>query len=67
MVQIKDNGVGFDTVPTQKSNHISLATKITKERLSFLNQGNNKKIDFNISSVPNIGTDVSFSIPVKYS
>ncbi|MGH1335474.1 MAG: tetratricopeptide repeat protein [Aureispira sp.] len=67
VVQIKDNGVGFDTEQTQKSNHISLATKITKERLSFLNQGNNKKIDFNISSIPNMGTAVSFSIPVQYS
>lgn len=67
VVHIEDNGVGFDTIQPQKSDHISLATKITKERLVFLNQGNASKIDFNISSVPNVGTAVSFSIPVQYS
>lgn len=66
-VYIKDNGVGFDVIQPKKSNHISLATKITKERLGFLNQGNQNKIGFNISSVPNMGTAVSFSIPVQYS
>lgn len=66
VVCIMDNGVGFDTNNAQKSDHVSLATKITKERLGFLNQGNNHKIDFNIASAPNAGTTVSFSIPVQY-
>ena len=67
VVHIEDNGVGFEEAQPQKSDHISLATKITKERLNFLNQGNTNKIDFTISSVPNVGTAVSFSIPVQYS
>ncbi|MFK7799729.1 MAG: histidine kinase [Aureispira sp.] len=67
VVYITDNGVGFDTSNPKKSDHVSLATKITKERLSFLNQGNNHKIDFNIASAPNAGTTVFFSIPVQYN
>lgn len=66
-IYVEDNGVGFDVIQPKKSNHISLATKITKERLELLNQGNQDKIGFNISSTPNMGTAVSFSIPVQYS
>ena len=35
---IEDDGVGFDALPEKKSNHESLAIKITKERMDVLRE-----------------------------
>lgn len=66
VIKIQDNGVGLNPKKTADSKHISLATKITKERLDFLNKNNSKKINFDISSILPFGTLVSFAIPIKY-
>lgn len=66
IVSIQDNGIGFDenSVKTsEKKNHISLATLITEERLSFFNKKTPKKIYFNIQKLPTNGTLVLFKIP----
>lgn len=66
-ISIKDNGLGFSEEhhTEQHRNRRSLAIKITKERLDFINQKRNSKIYFNIDSVLSKGTLVTFSIPLK--
>lgn len=66
LVKVQDNGIGLHPKKTDESNHISLATKITKERLNFLNKGNSQKINFDVSSILPLGTLVAFRIPVKH-
>lgn len=65
-ITVKDNGLGMTNSPsTANKEHESRALSITKERLSFLNKKQAKKIDFDITSSPNNGTIVSFHIPFK--
>jgi len=66
IVKIQDNGIGIGAKKTEESEHVSLATKITKERLDFLNKNTHQKINFDISPILPSGTLVSFVIPVKY-
>lgn len=66
IIKIQDNGVGLSLKKSPNPKHISLATKITKERLDFLNKNKDKKINFDISSTLPSGTLVSFAIPIKY-
>lgn len=63
---VKDNGLGMTKNPASTNKeHESRALSITKERLSFLNKKQTKKIDFEIISNPNNGTVISFHIPFK--
>ena len=65
-VRVLDNGIGLDILNNSSNNkHVSLATTITKERLSFLNQNKSKKIHFQMSNASPRGTLVSFTIPLK--
>lgn len=68
-IKIEDNGVGYKTSSKQstKPSHHSLATTITKERLSFLNKSQTHDIHFTIESKEPSGTIVSFIIPLKYT
>lgn len=66
-VDVKDNGVGFETGRSREGNtdKKSLALQITRERLELLNRGKRRKIHFHLESAPGSGTKVSFSIPLK--
>lgn len=66
-VDVKDNGVGFETGNSREGNtdKKSLALQITRERLELLNRGKRRKIHFTLESAPGSGTKVSFSIPLK--
>ncbi|WP_052597271.1 histidine kinase [Aureispira sp. CCB-QB1] len=67
-IKVYDNGVGLEAnnKPNDQKKHQSLALKITKERLQFLNKKRGKKIFFNMKSLPSKGTLVSFSLPLNY-
>ncbi len=67
---IEDDGVGFVARPEKKSNHESLAIKITKERMDVLFNNSEKDIAINIIDKKTIntllhGVKVSFVIPYK--
>jgi tetratricopeptide (TPR) repeat protein len=67
IVVISDNGLGFNKQKSE-SEHISMATTITKERLELLNKGKIKKTTFSISEASsnktNKGVKISFEIPI---
>lgn len=67
IVQVVDNGKGFDSTEENKkeSDHVSLATSITKDRLELLNRRRQQKIQFRIQSEVGKGTTVVFSIPME--
>ena len=67
VISVRDNGIGLAEAAenTQPSEHVSLATIITKERLQFLNQYKRRKIIFDIRDVSPKGVLVSFSIPLN--
>ncbi|MGH1339219.1 MAG: histidine kinase [Aureispira sp.] len=66
-ILIKDNGVGYDPTKTgQGKEHISHATRITKERIDWLNKKNTKNITFETLSAPQKGTIVNFHLPLDY-
>ncbi|WP_405604519.1 histidine kinase [Polaribacter sp. Asnod1-A03] len=62
---IEDNGVGFNQTKKEKSNHKSVALKVTKERIQNLSKYNL----FSIEEIKNkgkvTGTKVTFKIPLK--
>jgi LytS/YehU family sensor histidine kinase len=66
--EAKDNGVGLNQNVTKSTEHRSLATVITSERLELINKGRSKKATFTISeSFPGHkrkGVKVNFRIPV---
>ncbi len=74
--EVEDNGVGIlDSSAKQqgtKSNHRSLATTITKERLDMLNKNRRNKIRYEMVDLGTLGnrettgTRVVFSIPFKH-
>lgn len=65
-VTITDNGVGLnEKLNEKKEGHISHATEITKERLNILNRSKSSAIVFNLTSLPDKGTMVEFSIPIN--
>ncbi|MGB3948803.1 MAG: histidine kinase [Bacteroidia bacterium] len=64
--EIIDNGKGFDNSKNEKTNHQSLAIKITKERLQYYNNKVNNSIRFeNIIDATGaiVGAKVFFEIP----
>lgn len=63
IIQITDNGRGFDKNEQVNKNHVSQAIKITQERLDLLNKGKNKKVQIKVLSEIGIGTTISFVIP----
>lgn len=66
-VIVEDNGIGIDAAAANSSSeHQSLATKITSERLAVLNKYQQEKLYFEISSLEPSGTSVSFKIPLQY-
>lgn len=67
-INVRDNGIGLEASNRAKTDkkHTSLALKITKERLHFLNKKRGKNIFFNIKSLESKGTLVSFSLPLTY-
>ena len=65
-ILIQDNGVGFDAhQETSPKEHVSHATRITKERIDLLNKKNSKPITFQTTSVPQQGTTVTFHLPLE--
>lgn len=66
-VSIQDNGIGLKASQAIQKNkeHTSLAVKITKERLLFLNKGGSK-INFDMKELETQGTLVAFSLPLQY-
>ncbi|BDS10765.1 tetratricopeptide repeat-containing sensor histidine kinase [Aureispira anguillae] len=67
-IEVKDNGIGLENSlasPSVKT-HKSLAVKITKDRLHFLNKKRGNKIYFDMKGLENKGTLVSFSLPLSY-
>ncbi|MGH1337643.1 MAG: histidine kinase [Aureispira sp.] len=65
-ILVKDNGVGFN-VNEEKVNkqHVSHATRITKERIDLLNKKNAENITFKTRSIPKKGTTVIFHLPLE--
>jgi tetratricopeptide (TPR) repeat protein len=72
LFEVEDDGIGREQAEELKQfgngNHVSLATAITKERLSILNKGIRKKIILTIVDLKepngvNKGTKVIFNIP----
>ncbi|BDS15230.1 tetratricopeptide repeat-containing sensor histidine kinase [Aureispira anguillae] len=64
-IEVKDNGLGIsNTTSLEHKKHQSRALSITKERLKFLNNKQNRKIDFDIKS-DHTGTIISFRIPFQ--
>lgn len=67
-ISVSDNGIGLETSYREKSDkkHTSLALKITKERLHFLNKKRGNNMFFDIKNLDTSGTLVSFSLPLTY-
>ncbi|BDS10766.1 tetratricopeptide repeat-containing sensor histidine kinase [Aureispira anguillae] len=67
-IEVKDNGIGLENSLASSSvkTHKSLAVKITKDRLHFLNKKRGNKIYFDMKGLENKGTLVSFSLPLVY-
>lgn len=67
MVSVQDNGLGLahNKQDGQDKNHVSLATVITKERITYLNKKSLRKIHFELSSVSPSGTLVAFDLPLR--
>jgi LytS/YehU family sensor histidine kinase len=71
--EVKDNGIGMErsfAIKEDKKSHQSLATKITRERLSILNRSKQGKIKLLIEEMKDafnnvVGTQVSFNIPLR--
>jgi hypothetical protein len=72
--EVEDDGVGrekaFEIESRQKSRHVSMATSITRDRLSTLNKKLKRKINLEIIDLKDdtgkgVGTRVEFGIPVK--
>ena len=65
-ISVEDNGIGYSPPSSHAtSTHNSLATKITQERLLFLNKNQANDIHFSIKPAQPSGTIVSFIIPLK--
>ena len=66
-LEITDNGVGILASTGIKSEHQSLATKITKERIELLKRSLKKEITFSVKPTEEgSGTAVFFLLPFKY-
>lgn len=75
IIEVEDDGIGINkALASQKEgakNHVSLATKISKERLENLNKLEKGKISMEIVDLADIdplqhGTKVTFKIPYKW-
>jgi len=69
--RVEDNGVGFNRNKEEDSVHYSLATKITKERLTILNRNKRKKIKLEVKERKNTFSEIEgvttiFNIPFIY-
>ncbi|NOS94106.1 MAG: histidine kinase [Cyclobacteriaceae bacterium] len=63
LLEIKDNGSGISMESNQ--GHLSLSTKIIRERIELLNKSNKKPIDLQIGNVANgSGTHVQLTLPI---
>jgi tetratricopeptide (TPR) repeat protein len=67
-IEVEDNGVGLEQSAKVNRNkkHESLATKITEERLMFLNKSSKIKIAIEVTNIEPSGTKVAFTVPIKY-
>lgn len=63
-VQVKDNGKGISK-PGKPSDHKSLSTTISKERLVIISKESGASAGIDIQSLENIGTTVTLSIPIR--
>lgn len=68
IIEVSDNGIGLGHSATNKD-HISMATTITKERLTLINRKRKKKAKFSITEAyptqnENKGVKVIFEIPI---
>ena len=68
IVEVTDNGSGLGEIKNT-TEHTSMATEITKERLTLLNRGKSKKTVFSISEAfptnnDHKGVKVTFQIPI---
>lgn len=71
---VEDNGIGISksTAMREKEGHVSMATKITEDRVEVLKRQLRKNISFIVrdrlsESNEVIGTEVVFNIPIQYS
>ena len=65
ILTIQDNGVGLHQAKSKNTKHQSLATQITKERLSIFKQNHKKDVDFKLESLDQ-GTKITFYLPYQY-
>lgn len=73
LFEVSDNGIGIERsmeIKRDKEKHQSLATLITKERLSILNKGKSGKVRLAIGDLKDslnnlLGTQVSFTVPFR--
>lgn len=66
-IRIADNGKGFSKsdLVRGKKEHESVAIQITEKRINLLNKKRKRAFKFEITSQPNEGTTVFFSIPYQ--
>ncbi len=76
IMEIKDNGIGRERSKEinqlHQNEHLSVATNITKERLTMLNRRSKKRIQMFITDLKNSnneaeGTKVTFIFPLTYT
>lgn len=70
VISIKDNGVGRKASAKEQKDHVSLATKITHERLSTLSQRFAREFSLSIHDLTDDGkangTEVTIKLPLLY-
>ncbi len=71
-IEILDNGKGIESASTKAEDHVSLSTKIIKERMELFNRSLQDKIQLVLGEVKSengevLGTKVSLKVPFSYS
>ncbi len=61
-IQLKDNGIGFDS--SQKQDETSLGIALVKERIQLIGEHYKSNTDLTISSQPGKGTQVTILLPI---
>ncbi len=64
IVNVTDNGNGFDINKKQINNHKSMAMTIFNQRISLLNKKYSKNAGFDIKSIEGKGTTLNLNIPI---
>ena len=61
-IQLRDNGIGFDS--SQKQDETSLGIALVKERIQLIGEHYKSNTDLTISSQPGKGTQVTILLPI---